>query len=69
MKGSNPFSELIEESERLYEQAFTEGKKAGINEVVNWIRAHSKPDGIAIIRVVYPETDWWQSKLKEWGIE
>ena len=62
MKDKNPFSELIEESERLYEQAFTEGRKAGIKEVVEWIRSNE-------VWIHLESSMAWHSKLTEWSIE
>jgi len=67
MKDTNPFSELIEESEMLYEQAFTAGNRAGIKEVIEWVKKHelTSPRENSITRF-YPFYQIEERELKEW---
>ena len=49
--------------------SFNAGKQEGRKEVVETIKSHGGTHRITVVRVVYPETEWWSDKLKEWGIE
>jgi len=40
--------------------------KAGIREVVEWIKGHTLYKGDYTFHI---DVDQWQAKLKEWGIE
>ena len=45
--------------------------KAGIREVVEWVKEHRIPimDGYSYDNVDGIDVDKWQAKLKEWGID
>jgi len=53
---------------QLRSHAYEEGYKAGIKEVVDWIKPR-----IAMAKggLMSTNIDWveWQAKLKEWGID
>ncbi|KKM64045.1 hypothetical protein LCGC14_1505300 [marine sediment metagenome] len=59
-----------------FSSAFYKGKRAGIKEVVDSVEEYcsivKKEDGLIAIPSVWDITEikiWWQSKLKEWGID
>ncbi len=52
-------------------QIWEDGKRAGIKEVVEWIKANNKREGSPpyCFSAVWFDYDKWQAFLKEWGVE
>ena len=49
-----------------YLEGLKEGKKQGVKEVVEWIKARREGGYNLCLKVHWEE---WQAQLKEWGIE
>ena len=58
----SPWDKEHKELHHSYEcDAYNDGRKAGIKEVVDWIEEHKRSDG------VFKSWASLQAKLKEWG--